>query len=74
MKRFGIALLLALVTLSGVGTASAFNDDTPLTGPDSIQAPSPLEESRARTTAHRPRAARVVNQRPERQACALGTP
>jgi hypothetical protein len=39
MKRFGIALLLALVALSGVGTASAFNDDTPLTGPDSVQAP-----------------------------------
>jgi len=39
MKRFGIALLLALVALSGVGTASAFNDDTPPTGPDSVQAP-----------------------------------
>lgn len=39
MKRFGIALLLALVALSGVGTASAYNDDPPLTGPDSVQAP-----------------------------------
>ena len=39
MKRFGIAMLLVLVALSGVGAAWAFNDDTPLTGPDSIQAP-----------------------------------
>ncbi len=38
MKRFGIAMLLVLVALSGVG-AWAFNDDTPLTGPDSIQSP-----------------------------------
>jgi len=39
MKRFAIVTLLALVALSGVGTAWAFNDDVPLTGPDSIQAP-----------------------------------
>jgi hypothetical protein len=39
MKRFALATLLALVTLSGVGTAWAFNDDNPLTGPDSVQAP-----------------------------------
>jgi hypothetical protein len=39
MKRFGIALLLALVALSGVGMAWAYNDDPPLTGPDAIQAP-----------------------------------
>jgi len=39
MKRFAIATLLVLVALGGAGTAWAFNDDTPLTGPDSIQAP-----------------------------------
>jgi len=39
MKRFGIALLLALVALSGVGTVWAYNDDTPVSGPDAIQAP-----------------------------------
>jgi len=39
MKRFGIALLLALVALSGVGTASAYNDDSPVSGPDAVQAP-----------------------------------
>jgi len=39
MKKLSIALLLALVALSGVGTSWAFNDDTPLTGPDSVQAP-----------------------------------
>ncbi len=39
MKHFGIAVLLALVALSGVGAAWAFNEDPPLTGPDSIQAP-----------------------------------
>ncbi len=39
MKRLGIAMLLVLVALSGVGAAWAFNDDPPLTGPDSIQAP-----------------------------------
>ena len=39
MKHFGIAILLALVALSSVGAAWAFNEDTPLTGPDSIQAP-----------------------------------
>ena len=39
MKRFGIALLLALVALSGVGTASAYNDDTPVSGPDAVQSP-----------------------------------
>jgi len=39
VKKLSIALLLALVALSGVGTSWAFNDDTLLTGPDSIQAP-----------------------------------
>jgi hypothetical protein len=40
MKKLSIAVLLALVALGGVGTSWAgFNDDTPLTGPDSIQAP-----------------------------------
>jgi len=39
MKRLGIALLLVLVALRGAGAAWAFNDDPPLTGPDSIQAP-----------------------------------
>jgi hypothetical protein len=39
MKRFGIAVLFVLVALSGVGAAWAFNDDPPVTGPDSIQAP-----------------------------------
>ena len=39
MKRLGIALLLVLAALRGAGAAWAFNDDPPLTGPDSIQAP-----------------------------------
>jgi len=40
MKKLSIALLLALVALSGVGTSWAFNDDdTPVTGPDAVQAP-----------------------------------
>jgi hypothetical protein len=39
MKRIGIAMLLALIALGGVGTAWAYNDDPPLTGPDAIQAP-----------------------------------
>ena len=39
MKKLSIAFLLAVVALSGVGTSWAFNDDTPLTGPDSVQAP-----------------------------------
>ena len=39
MKQLGIAVLLALVALAGVGTAFAYNDDTPISGPDAIQAP-----------------------------------
>jgi len=40
MKHFTIAFLLALVAVSGVvGTASAYNDDPPISGPDSVQAP-----------------------------------
>jgi hypothetical protein len=39
VKRFGIAMLLALTVLGGVGTAEAYNDDPPTTGPDAIQAP-----------------------------------
>ena len=39
MKRFSIALLLALVAVSGVGPAWAYNDDPPLTGPGAVQAP-----------------------------------
>ena len=38
MKRFGIAMLLALITLSGVGAASAY-DSPPTTDPDPIQTP-----------------------------------
>jgi hypothetical protein len=37
MKRYGIALLLALATLSGFGVAWA--DPDPGTGPDSVQLP-----------------------------------
>jgi hypothetical protein len=38
MRRFGITILLALIALSGVGAASAY-DDPPITDPDPIQAP-----------------------------------
>jgi hypothetical protein len=38
MRRFGIAMLLALIALSGVGGASAY-DGPPTTDPDPIQTP-----------------------------------
>jgi len=40
MKKLSIALLFALVALTGIAaTASAYNDDPPISGPDSVQAP-----------------------------------
>ena len=39
MKRFGIAMLLALITLSGVGAAASAYDSPPTTDPDPIQTP-----------------------------------
>jgi len=38
MKRFGIAILLALIGLGGAVAAAAY-DDPPITDPDPIQAP-----------------------------------
>jgi len=35
MKQLSIAVVLALVALSGVGTAWSYND-TPTTGPDAV--------------------------------------
>ena len=38
VKRFGIAILLALIALGGA-VAAAAHDDPPITDPDPIQAP-----------------------------------
>jgi len=38
MKPFGIAILLALIALCGIGGASAY-DDPPTTDPDPVQTP-----------------------------------
>jgi hypothetical protein len=38
MRRLGVAILLALIALSGVAAASAY-DNPPITDPDPIQAP-----------------------------------
>ena len=39
MKRLTIAVMLALVAVSGIGVSWADRPDTPVTGPDAIQAP-----------------------------------
>jgi hypothetical protein len=39
MKSLTIALLLALMGLGGIGVSWADRPDTPVTGPDAIQAP-----------------------------------
>jgi hypothetical protein len=56
MKKLSIAFLLAVIALSGVGTSWAFNDDTPVTGPDAIQAP----ERRRRWGASPPTCRRTI--------------
>jgi len=39
MKKLTIALLLALAAARGIGVSWADRPDTPVTGPDAIQAP-----------------------------------